>query len=330
MSDVQIGAFLSGGLDSSYINAIAKKHSDIHSLTIDYKSGIDPNTGKPSLDLYYSKLLARKLKLKHHIIPGDKSKSTIKDIDSIIDMATFSDDPRYISIYNNYRYAKELGLKVILNGQGADELMGGYNNFKGITNIFDIQHTIKTFPIFTEIYNYHDNILNQEIIKYREQSLKKLIDFSRTNGVKQNRISLLKTFLGRILQMEDNLSMSLGIETRVPFLDHRLVELALKIPYKMHIMNNGEGKKIIRQAAKGVLPSKIVNRPKQAFPGKGNKLRNELYIFFNDNYDEMIKSDLLNHLFNKKAFKKEHLKKLTDFALFKILSMWRWEYKLKC
>jgi len=124
--------------------------------------------------------------------------------------------------------------------------------------------------------------------------------------------------------------MSLGIETRVPFLDHRLVELALKIPYKMHIMNNGEGKKIIRQAAKGVLPSKIVNRPKQAFPGKGNKLRNELYIFFNDNYDEMIKSDLLNHLFNKKAFKKEHLKKLTDFALFKILSMWRWEYKLKC
>jgi asparagine synthase (glutamine-hydrolysing) len=132
ISDVPVSCFLSGGLDSSIIASIATNYlndSCLTDITITYKECVkDRYTMKEDQYLHFSKLLSAHLGVKsdHRIIETGASEITIEQIDKIIDMAHLIDDSRLLSIYRNYELVKDLGFKVVLNGQGADELMGGY------------------------------------------------------------------------------------------------------------------------------------------------------------------------------------------------------------
>lgn len=330
-TDVPIGAFLSGGLDSSLINAISKEYlSNVNCFTVDYNCGVDPNTSLGNEDLKYSKLLADKLSLNHKIINGNQ-KITLQNIDEVVDIATFSDDARLPSIFKNYEIARDLGLTVILNGQGADEIMGGYYKFDVMRNHLINYNKKNTFYPFM-FCNFNEEILNQKIIKTKREALEELIDYREGFGNKNLEKShkfLTKTLLSRILQFEDFLSMANGIECRVPYLDHRIVELAFKIPFEKHIKGY-DGKMLMRKAAKNILPKELINRPKQAFPIKNPEiLQKELYSIYSEYHKEIKRSELLNKIFKKEFLNNKELSnQLSGIHLWKILSMWRWEDSL--
>ncbi|MFM9903219.1 MAG: asparagine synthase (glutamine-hydrolyzing) [Pyrinomonadaceae bacterium] len=97
----------------------------------------------------------------------------------------------------------------------------------------------------------------------------------------------IKTYLHELLMKQDQMSMAASVESRVPFLDHKLVEMSAKMPVKMKI-RGGQTKWVLREAMKGILPDEILHRPKMGFPvPMGNWLRNE----FKGHVDEYVLSD---------------------------------------
>ncbi|GAI94272.1 unnamed protein product, partial [marine sediment metagenome] len=236
------------------------------------------------------------------------------------------------SIFKNYKIARDLGLTVILNGQGADEIMGGYYKFDAIRNHLINYNKKNTFYPFM-FCNFNEEILNQEIIKKKGGALEELISYREGFGIKNLEKShkfLTKTLLSRILQFEDFLSMANGVECRVPFLDHRIVELAFSIPFEKHIKGY-DGKMLMRKAAKNILPKELISRPKQAFPMENPEiLQKKLYSIYSEYHKEIKQSELLNKIFKKEFLNNKELSnQLSGIHLWKILSMWRWENALK-
>lgn len=335
VSDVPIGAFLSGGLDSSIINAFARKHTNnLKSMTVGYGKGIDPNTEIEDKDMYYSKLLAKEKKLKHIVIDGAESFREQSFVDAI-DLAALTDDSRYMTIQKNYALAKKNDMTVILNGQGADELMWGYVAFPAFRNNYIGTQSVNTFmPMKFFPFN------EAKFTKGMEQAKKHAFnDFNQYRqlfsgkGLEQDRKALVRSFLGRILQMEDYMSMQNAVECRLPFLDHRVVELIMKTPSQLHMnKERTRGKNLLREASRRVLSEEIVERPKQAFPAKSeNILQEELFQIYKQNYKKIMNSDVLHKIFQTESLKIDQVRKFPSYGINKMLSLWKWEERfLEC
>jgi asparagine synthase (glutamine-hydrolysing) len=341
ISDVPVSAFLSGGIDSSLINYFAYKQTkeQLTSITIKYsEGGRDPYSDSEDMDLAYSKDFINHFdkKIIHKIITVDSSKITVEDIDKIIDIASLSDDDRMLSILINYKWIRESGFKVVLNGQGADEIMGGYLGLKPFYNtIFDAKHPEveiihKMFPKNTIPGK---KILNQNSINCADKVYKNVFEyykvFSGSPADKVHRF-LSKVQLVRILQLEDFLSMRNSIECRLPFLDYRIVEFAFEIPFSEHyVAESRTGKKMLREIALKYLPENIAIRPKQAFPESRTKQKfHQLLNIFISNKQEIIQNNIINHYFNISKFDFNE-SNITFSELWLILAIWRWNAKLK-
>jgi asparagine synthase (glutamine-hydrolysing) len=248
ISDVPVAAFLSGGMDSTVINVMASqlvKDYKLTAITVYYEGGgKDVFTNSEDQDLQYSRWVAEKLegKIDHKIISVKPVGISIELIDRITDLACLSDDNRLLTIYGNYRTVKENDFKVVLNGQGADEIMGGYvytDFFKKI--FFDyfkpnpIVGIKNSFP-FMAIPN--PKTLKDDILALSESVYENLHNrFFDSPGelMDKGHRFLMKTELQRILKFEDFLSMRSSVECRLPFLDHRIIEWAFESEYVRHI-----------------------------------------------------------------------------------------------
>lgn len=287
-SDVEVGAHLSGGIDSSLVVGTACNSimNPIHTF-----SGFFKEAGCYDERHFIKEVLNRYPHIIHHEIAVDKENftSTMKKI------VWHMDEPvagpgAYPQFYVS-KLVHDNSIKVILGGQGGDELFGGYPYYySGIPNSMTdlLRRDIGLFFACLGRSPYARSLLcyaRREIAngidirrKFLNENLSKdflrhvNFDYIRDNSgfykgsVEEMMNWDIKNYLAALLQVEDRVSMAFSIETRLPLLDHRLVELAASIPFYLKI-NKNRYKFILREAVKDVLPLSVYNREdKKGFP----------------------------------------------------------------
>ena len=299
VSDVEIGSYLSGGMDSGTITAIASKHlNDLRTFTCGFDlssaSGIERGMDERVLAEYMSSIF----KTEHYQVvlkAGDMEKIMKKLVWHI-------EEPRVGQSYPNF-YVSQLAskfCKVVLSGDGGDEIFAGYpwryyralnnSNFDSyIEKYFNFWQRLvpseKTHQLFSPMLNEGLNFCPKEIFrsifKVQKNNIKRPEDY-----INHSLYFEAKTFLHGLLTIEDKISMSHGLETRVPFLDNDLVDFASNIPVKYKLGNlnkivkidenetlarylekTRDGKLLLRDVMQNHIPSKITKGIKKGFSG---------------------------------------------------------------
>lgn len=333
VSDVPVAAFLSGGLDSSAITALAAGRQRMPAVTVAHPSAARSREGlSGDSDLRYSEALARHLgeRVDHRTVLQTADVS-LADIDAVCDLASLADDVRHVGILANYRSIRDMGLKVVLNGQGADELMGGYvgrPNF--VANIVDVlapdEKTVRRLPASRQA-----GFLSADVLRYRRTADERVLDYlaGLTGGaVERVHRLLVHTQLLRVVQFEDFLAMRVTVEARFPFLDHRVAEWCFSRPFDMHIeTTKRRGKSVLRAAMNGVLPQELLQRRKEVFPYPDSvRLHAALTALATEHEPELRSDPLVASMFQLPE--KGRMDTVDTDSLWLFLSVWRWHKRL--
>ena len=273
-SDVQVGLCVSGGIDSTAIAVAASKVlGDDRSKLL---SGLHMSSFEPQYDeSEFAKALAKKSGLQLDIVMPDAD--TLQS--QIDEVARCQDEPfggpSMLMGMNLYSHASHKGLKVMLSGQGADEVFLGYDRYVSAAASFGELKTFKGIIANLDRTGLSLKQFIQYIIYFRSSNIRSLITRRRSfvrpevlaqyadkdieelcasfGNIKNMQLSEIKKFqLPHLLRYEDRNSMHSGVEVRVPFLDHRLVEYGLKLklddkisdgwmkyPIRDYLSNNG-------------------------------------------------------------------------------------------
>lgn len=309
-SDVLLATCLSGGLDSSTVTAkVSKLMEQINLKSITAKS-ISPETDESN----FAKIVADHLQLDWHVVEPDYEyfKNNIEEC------LYYQEEPvANPSIFMQYavmQKAKKLGIKVMMDGQGGDEMLLGYERYYSwmlsdllrnkqyglfIKEYRQItKHSKLTGITLMKQYMYFNNFkLRIKYLKKRQQFLKEeymnlaisnLANLGyATKSLEEIQIlELTKTNLPNLLKNEDRNSMLASIEARVPFVDHEVIEGALQLPLNERI-NNGYTKYCLREYASKMLPDKISWRKDK----KGFEAPTDIWI---KNHQEIIE-DYIRH-----------------------------------
>lgn len=310
MSDVPLGVFLSGGIDSSAVAALMAKlrRSPVETFSVGYAEDQDS-------ELPYARIVAEHLKSIHHEVLVSREDF----FDALPNLIWHEDEPiawpSSVPLYFVARLARER-VKVVLTGEGSDETLGGYARYaftlknasldryyRGLVpnlvrrqirnKIQDsswISATVRRKLSHTPLARdgnswasfYFDNFLCA--FSEREQhallsdevagefqagaAYKSSLEYwNGSSGAVLHRLLYtdIKTYLVELLMKQDNMSMAASIESRVPFLDHVLVEFATNIPSKFQLRGLS-GKQILKEAIGDLLPHEILYRKKLGFP----------------------------------------------------------------
>lgn len=300
IADVDIGTYLSGGMDSGSITAIAAKMMPyIKSFTC----GFDLHSAS-GLELSYdererAEMMSYLFKTEHYemvLKAGDMERAMKKLVWHI-------EEPRIGQSYPNF-YASQLAskfVKVVLSGAGGDELFGGYpwRYYRSLKNSCFEDYVDKYYDfwqrivpnesverLFSPIWGDVKHVDTKEIFVKVFKNVNKN-QVSPEQCVNHSMYFEAKTFLHGLLIVEDKLSMAHGLETRVPFLDNDLVDFAMQLPVNMRLrklqeivrvnenesgvktekyfMKTKDGKYILRQAMDNIIPKEISKAVKQGF-----------------------------------------------------------------
>jgi asparagine synthase (glutamine-hydrolysing) len=302
VTDVELGSYLSGGMDSGSITAIAaQSYPYMKTFTCGFDltsaSGLELGFDERSKAEYMSYCF----KTEHYemvLKSGDMERVLPK-------LAWHLEEPRIGQSYPNF-YAAQLAskfVKVVLSGAGGDELFGGYpwRYYRAVVND-DFEHYIDKYyqfwqrllpnteiqQVFAPIWNDVKHISTRDIFR---DVFKKHADLLNTpeDYINHSLYFESKTFLHGLLVVEDKLSMAHGLESRVPFLDNDLVEFAMRCPVALKLNNLAEvvrinenepgskganyfsrtkdGKQILRDVMNRNIPADVAKAEKQGFSG---------------------------------------------------------------
>ena len=258
-SDVPVGSSLSGGLDSStVVGAMAGlEKKELHTFSARFKSEKDEGR-------WIADVVSNAKVLNHEVWPDEDG--LIQEIEKITWHHEFPLGSA--SVYAQWcvmSMPESKGVKVLLDGQGADEYLCGYDELKYYA-IWDLYHKglfaefFKERKLFNQNYGKHGNLGFAFIL----DPVLKMVGIERSvfkNGytLKQQLKHYTSTKLGELLRYADRNSMAYSIEVRLPFLSHKLVEFIFSIPDHL-IYREGKTKFILREAMKSVLPDSVYNR----------------------------------------------------------------------
>ena len=284
-SDVPLGTYLSGGVDSSLITAITSKYKN--GILNTYTIGFDENN-----EFEFSRAISKIYKTKHHEILMKKNEY-INNWERLI---CFKDSP--LGVPNEIPLAimsekLKKDITVVLSGEGADELMGGYGKiFRTPFDFKNIKNNICFYDYFIEKYEYvprkiRDKFLKTPILYRKEFDAKIKSDFSNFPNEQNIFRFFHKYHVKGLLQRVDMTTMQTSVEARVPFLDHNLIEFCYnKVPYDLKLKWNSSSSKekaqnmesnyysevldtpkyLLRKISYDYMPETIVNRKKVGFP----------------------------------------------------------------
>jgi len=309
MADVPLGMFLSGGIDSSAIAAVMSGMMDepVKTFSVAFAE-------REANELAYARMVAERFKTDHHEVIVSAS-----EFFSVLPNMVWHEDeplahPSSVALYFVSRLAAE-HVKVVLTGEGSDELLGGYERYyKTIYNLAigpayqrlmpaffrrGIQTRIGALPIDSRVRHkmartflflpadienlYFDNFavftrdMQHELLALQTKNRIGSIDpyremrryFESTNAhslLNRMLYTDTKTYLHELLMKQDQMSMAASIESRVPFLDHKLVEFTVRLPERLKLRRGFTTKYVLRRAMKDVLPEQILARRKMGFP----------------------------------------------------------------
>ncbi len=324
ISDVEIGAYLSGGMDTGSIVAIASKQLNYIKT---FTCGFDLHSAS-GLELAFderekAELMSYLFKTEHYemvIKAGDMERALPK-------VVWHTEEPRVGQSYPNY-YAAQIAskfVKVVLSGTGGDELFGGYpwRYYRPPEPINDFERYIDNYylywqrlipnsvlqklfqPVWEEVKHVWTRDIFKSIFLEDEKKLERPEDYINNSLTFEAR-----TFLRGLLLVEDKLSMAHGLESRMPFLDNDLVEFAMICPVKFKLNNllslnifridenepfklkkyyerTKDGKRILREVMRRYIPEEIVEGEKQGFSAPDAS-------WFKGDSIEYVKRELLN------------------------------------
>lgn len=284
VSDVPVCTFLSGGIDSSAITAIAANQyalsgKRLNTFSIDYADNakyFKESVFQPNSDQSFIQKMCDAFQLNHtNVVLSQKEL-----IDSLEEATYLRDFPGMSDIDSSLlQFCKEIrkGYIVGLSGECADEIFGGYPWFYREDELKS-----ETFPWIRSVHerndllnDFYQNAIDIEgVIRacYSEtiKEVPRVEGESEQEAARKNMSYLNMTwFMTTLLERKDRMSMGSSLEVRVPFADHRLVEYAWNIPWEMK-MSEGREKGILRDALKGILPEAIVSRKKSPYPKTHN------------------------------------------------------------
>jgi asparagine synthase (glutamine-hydrolysing) len=335
VADVPVAALLSGGLDSTAITALAATSGpQVTAFTIAYT---DPATGRihpeGNDDLHHSRTLAAALadRIDHRVLRVP-STLTIDDLDAVTDLALPGDDVRHVAMLAGYKAVATAGIPVVLNGQGADELMAGYIARPNFTAVFGDVRRPGTAPAAQLPGPWELPYLSRQVLTRRAEVHAALRAFhAALPGPALDRAQrlLMHAQLGRVLQFEDRLSMRAGVECRLPFLNHHLVEQCFTTPFHRHIHPAARhGKVLLRDALLGLVPATLLARPKQIYPSPNATALHRSLAALAAGHEPQLRADpLIGHLFALPP--KGAMPSLNARALWMLLSTWRWHTRLR-
>ena len=289
VGDVPICTFLSGGLDSSAISAIAAEEfrnrgKILNTYSIDYKDNekyFKSSLFQPTSDKYWVFRMAEFIKSNHKNVVLNH-----KDLVLALKESTLARDlPGMADVDSSLLlFCKEIrkNFVVSLSGECADEIFGGYPWY---TN--EEMLNAKTFP-WSRAVGMRKSILNEKIKKFNIEecaeyeylkTLKEVPHFENEDKknyrMKEMFYLNLKWFMVNLLNRKDRCSMYNSLEVRVPFADIRIVEYAFNLPVEIKLLH-GREKGILRKALEGILPEDIVYRKKSPYPKTHNPIYTEM------------------------------------------------------
>lgn len=266
IADVPVGVFLSGGLDSSLITALAAERvSDLNTFSVGFK-GAKTEDGD---EFVYSDMISKKFNTKHHKLEVS-TKELLENLDSVfvaMNEPMISHDN--VGFYLLSKFASKK-LKVVQSGQGADEVFAGYRWYPPMLNTENAFETYRE-NFFDRSLKEYKNMLQSNWYIEKDLAGDYIKDWFNTQNAQSDLDKALKLDTQVMLvddpvKRVDSMTMAWGLEARVPFLDHEVVELAAQMPENMKLGPNGEGKYILRQLGYDLLPSEVIDRPKGYFP----------------------------------------------------------------
>ena len=332
VSDVEVGLFLSGGLDSSLIGKLMSKNtnSNVIGFNIDYEEHFEGYQGEVEEARFAAKNIGVNLV---------EDKIQYSDFKKIIDNYSFYQDDLVgdevgIPLYFLGKSSKKNGIKVVQVGEGADELFYGYDHWLRFMKLNRyIKPITKSSSINIQFKNHRTNMLSNILLNrtsfaggalgFNLPEIDDLLvngitnDFELINYVdnkwddyfsnKNSKLSKWMTLIDLqirlpelLLMRMDKLVMQSSIEARVPFLDHKLIEYILTIPEKI-IFDKKTTKPLLKHVANKHIPQKIYSRTKQGFRAPvGEWIKKDQEYF----YDSIRSFNSSTNLFKSKSLEK--------------------------
>ncbi len=266
IADVPVGVLLSGGLDSSLLVALLAEQGVKDIIT--FSIGFEDHPEERGNEFEYSDAVAQHFGTRHHqyhIANSEVLRRLPEAIDNMAEPMVGQDAVAFYLL--SEAVSKEV--KVVLSGQGADEAFGGYFWYPKMA----AEDEGSALDRFRRHYfdRDHDEYLQTVTAAYREADYSGELVAARLTQPEADE------YIDQVLRMDvtmlitddpvkrvDNMTMAWGLEARVPFLDHQLLELAAQMPSELKLGSGG--KHILKKIARGCLPDKVIDRPKGYFP----------------------------------------------------------------
>ncbi|MEU8461998.1 N-acetylglutaminylglutamine amidotransferase [Streptomyces sp. NPDC029003] len=267
VADVSVGVLLSGGLDSSLIVALLAEEGQEDLAT--FAMGFESENGEAGDEFHYSDLVARRYGTDHHqfLIPSDRLPAALEDAIGAMSEPMVSHDAVAFHMLAE-QVAKEV--KVVLCGQGADEVFAGYHWYPPIAAA-DRPDAAAAYAdaYFDRTHHELTALLHPDLAPVHDASTEFVRAHMAAPGAQTALDAALRMDVHALMPDDpvkrvDNMTMAWGLEARVPFLDHELVELAAACPPGLKLAQGG--KAVLKDVGRTVLPREIVDRPKGYFP----------------------------------------------------------------
>ncbi|MGW4319671.1 N-acetylglutaminylglutamine amidotransferase [Streptomyces sp. NPDC004684] len=267
VADVPVGVLLSGGLDSSLIVALLAEEGQRQLAT--FSVGFESEGGDEGDEFGYSDLVARRFSTDHHqlLVPSDRVSHALDDAVAAMSEPMMSHDVVAFHLLSE-QVAKEV--KVVQSGQGADEVFAGYHWYPAMADA-PRQDAARAYidAYFDRSHADLARMLEPDMLADHDASAEFVRAHMAAPGAESAldadlRLDTHVMMIDDPVKRVDNMTMDWGLEARVPFLDHELVELAAACPPELKLSDGGKG--VLKAAGRKVLPREVVDRPKGYFP----------------------------------------------------------------
>lgn len=264
VADVPVGVLLSGGLDSSLIVGLLAEQGQRGLNT--FSVGFESAGGEKGDEFEYSDIIANHFATEHHRIFVD-SRRLLPSLEACV--RAMSEPMVSHDVIGFYLLSQEVSkhVKVVQSGQGADEVFAGYHWYPPLVDAED------PLASYAEVFFDRDHaefarVVHPDLLAddYSMRFVERHFGMPGTKrGIDQAlRLDTTIMLVDDPVKRVDNMTMAWGLEARVPFLDHELVELAARIPPQFKLASRGKG--VLKEAARSVIPHEVIDRPKGYFP----------------------------------------------------------------
>ncbi|MCP5157812.1 MAG: N-acetylglutaminylglutamine amidotransferase [Gammaproteobacteria bacterium] len=265
VADVPVGVLLSGGLDSSLLVALLAE-SGVRDLRT-FSVGFEDQPEEKGSEFEYSDPVAARYQTHHHkyLIPNDRVLERLPEaVTCMAEPMVGQDAVAFFLLAEQVSQA----VKVVQSGQGADEVFGGYfwyprmaaetgSDLERFRRHYFDRDQAEFLETVTLNYQGPDHTAQLIAERLAEPDAEEYLD-------QVLRLDVTTLITDDPVKRVDNMTMAWGLEARVPFLDHELVELAMQLPPALKIGNGG--KRVLKTIARGLLPDAVIDRPKGYFP----------------------------------------------------------------